>query len=228
MNYSDLVELPVIPASKPIIDLSPQVMSPELEEWKSEKFKSIGEIIVPKVVEYEDDDCLVWIRRVGSAATASLEYDYCQIGCSHLPMLEADGDDGLLLYCKSLQKAINRRAQAVDEAFGHSDTLIYKTLYNPEHDRLHLSSSGKEVAEQYVLNMLDHTIQHPSVWLANHISGEHNIFGLAMLMRLEPGEVMGICKKLEEKGQLTFKSDNTVALSDSYRDFLENFSDQGL
>jgi hypothetical protein len=239
MNYAELTATPKIdtrdvnlPISQPtsVPDLEPLTLSPVLEEWVEERKNYYGEIVIPKHVDEveigEKPEHVFWMRRVGTDEVTMEDYDYYQIGCEHLPAAEAADNHSGMFACRALMIAFNRRAEAVDQAFHHSDTLVQFIEFNPRKHKVVLDSKGKNMAELYMVNLLDHTYQHPDVWIANHLGGSHDTNLLALSMGQDPSVIQKLAKRLEARGLVEFASETSITLSGAYRRFLEQFVDK--
>lgn len=238
MTYAELVATPLVDQEEvhefvggryPVPDLDPLLMSPGLEDWRQERQDYLGEIVIAKVVEFDDESrrrhCTAWLRRTGMDDETLQDYDYYQVACDCLPGAEASGEIGKIFGCNALQRAFNRRAKMVDQAFRHSETLVQKIEYDHRKEKVRLSAGGKRMLEDYTLSLLDHTLQHPEIWIANHVGGSHNLVLLAMVMGREVDEMQKTAKSLEDRGLVELEGDTNVKLTESYRRFLEQFED---
>lgn len=237
MSYAELVSVPqingedvhkLLGATYPVPDLRPMQMSPELEEWKQERYNYLGEVIIPKFVEFDNEahktHCVAWVRRTGIDDETMELFDYYQVICDCLPAAQASGKIHQIFACRSLLRSFTQRAKEVDRVFRHSETLVFYTEYNPRSDSLYLNGNGKTAAGRYIVAQLEHTSQHPGVWIANYLGGTHDISLLSVSMGLEPKEVKKIASRLKSRGLITFENETTIRLSDGYRSFLEQLA----
>lgn len=236
MSYAELVAEPKIEAEEVyrllgaravLPELRPAAMSPTLEEWRQYNYNYRGELIVPKMVTYDamrkSPHCVAWVRRIGVVEKTLDDYDYYQIACDCLPAAEAVGNPGSIFNCNSLIGALYARSVEVDNAFHNSDVLIHNTEFNPKTHELSLSSSGKESLGAYVISLLNHTSQHPSIWLGNYLGGHHDVNLLAVSTGQDPATIKRIAERLERRGLVEFESETSLSLSQSYRNFINSF-----
>jgi hypothetical protein len=191
--------------------------------WSERLAQEVGAKIIPrqvyKTTMYEQHDHRVaWVRRI-QPHKDSVE-DYHHIACDCLGEMEnPEKDIEGIVECPAVLVALEHRARRVSEVLKAKSVLSY---YGVPEGRLSLRDQTVIPIKSMVNFIMNYEQKHPEGWVANTVSGEHQVPLLAAILQVQPFSdpekpdrwaLQGVIEDMHHNGSLVLHNDGlTVTL----------------
>lgn len=170
---------------KGVLRLAKVKTSPEIDYYLEEEAKE-GKTMAPRLsLKFKKDGELHSVAWVGSV---SEQYQLiCDCIAGYDFRSDIMGDD--ILYCDSVQEAINFRANKVRDRLANQD-LLHR-------------HGDRNTIKKMLGFIIDYSQKNPDIWVANHRSGTALIGGLAQTIGRTFDETKDIIYEMEANGLVT-------------------------
>src|SRR3989344_6143024 len=159
-------------------------ISPDMAEW-IDRASRIGHSVVPRQI-YNVRLFDQYNHRVGwfyhSRPDEDYVVDYHHIACDCVGEFEAPEEAiDEMLECPAVLRALDFRAARVAEVMGNQQIL---ELYGKPGDAVVLRPHAMITAKAIINFMMNYEKEHPEGWIANVVSGEHQVPLLGTVLQI--------------------------------------------
>ncbi len=180
----------------------------------AKKRETRHETIKPRRLYVSDDGQhnIAWVEHTGHSQ-ASEESSIKRYTVHHV-VCDCAADAGTLsghpeavLACDYVQDVLTQRADEISKEQRVGEIL--SSMYYLDEDTMDfkLSLLGQEMALRAIVHVLETDKRHPEQWMANRITGLHDIDLLATIVRQDTSTVMPLLETMEEGGLVTIRKD---------------------
>ncbi len=181
-----------------------------LADWARLRGQDFGETIVPRQLHIVGKNgkphTVAWLHRSGMDLNTGEPYDYHHLACDCMPQAEIEGSMAGMFACESLSTALLGRAQTIRAEFGLPDIL-------PADPTARMWTGGKQIVVSTMLYILERDRLHPESWMANYMSGRHELSLLSLVLNREVAELAMYAEILQEAGKVEVNNATTVMLA---------------
>lgn len=177
-------------------------------EWAEYRTRKFGEKIVSKFLYPEEVGGrlhrVAWLERKGIETEKGTPFHLHHIACDCI--VEVEDDWTTIFSCPGVHSALNHRAIVVAGQYGFNEIAAYfKTAEDgfPE-----LTEKGKALAAATITALLERDKYHPSSWVANLVSGQHEVSLLAIIMNEHPDLVRELVREMEDSGLISVEGES--------------------
>lgn len=184
-------------------------------EWAAAR-NQYGELVEPRFL-YVDPDGEHTVAWVGHAGLIRYQegplrsYATHHVVCDCAAEVPEEGDPREVQECDYVQAILGQRAFEVGRELGVDAVIDSLSYFDEEAIDLRPNHLGQELIAKTIANILEIDKLHPQRWMANRVSGLHDIAILAAIVRQGTAAVMPLLEDLEQIGMVKMK-DSTVRL----------------
>lgn len=182
--------------------------------WAQEREERYLELVEPRLMYVDPNDMhrVAWVKHVGVSETEDgppRPYSVHHVVCD----CAAEADAGTEAHpasaissCEYVEAVLGQRAQELGRQHGNADILNSLLVFDEEAWDFRLSSLGQEMVIRAIAYVLATDKRHPESWMANRISGLHDIATLAAIMLQGTQEVMPLLELMETSGTVEIRN----------------------
>lgn len=184
-----------------------------IAQWAAARVSKFAEIVEPTALYVSADQAhtVAWVRHSGlveGRAESPKGYHVHHVVCdcaAEVGDTAAHPDE--VLGCDYVQEVLNQRAVEIGKKQAAGDMLSRLYRFDETTQDLRLCQIGQELVLLTIAYVLETDKNHPEQWMANRISGLHDIERLAVIVQQDTSAVMPILEQMEEVGLVEVRGD---------------------
>jgi hypothetical protein len=177
----------------------------DIKEWAAKRSRRYGDLILAKhmVIDwvYGDRHNTAWIEHTGVDQDTGEHFHSHHLACD---CIRSDGGDGLdgevAEFCPMAHNALAERAHMIDREYRIHETLSSLAALELTEDE------KQETYHDIVLTAMEETLiedhRRPERWMANIVSGQHNINLIGEILHIPPETIQMYAGILELQGKV--------------------------
>lgn len=179
--------------------------------WADERRK-YGEMIDPRLLYVNTDGShtVAWIAHAGVISyrdESPKSYKVHHVVCDCAAEVAIEAHPREVQSCDYVQAVLDQRAYEVGNDHGIDDLLVSLSYFDETALDVRLSYLGEELVTRALANVLEIDRYHPEQWMANRISGLHDVERLAAIVRQGTGVIMPLLEQMEQVGVVKLDGD---------------------
>jgi hypothetical protein len=189
--------------------------------WAYERTGKYSEIVEPELLYVTPNDEMhrvVWVKHVGvrenrldQLVPYSVHHVVCDCAAEIDTTLEEEekttGFPRSTISCEYVQNVLTQRAGELATRNRIQDVLGTYTLFDEEEQDFRLTGLGQELTIRAIAQLMEVDKLHPETWVANRVSGLHEVGLLAAFVGYGTEEIMPLLEMMEQGNIINISGD---------------------